>query len=127
VSDGETSSSISAHGIAGQCGRGSAEGMPPNRDPIVSTGKSRSCTAAVASTMATNGAGTSRHARGQRISTASDPGGDGHGRPLQRPEVVRVRGPLLDEVRRDGTHAQSEKVFDLTGEDDHGDSGGEAG
>ena len=73
VNAGEMKWWICPHGMLGQCGIGSDEGTEPNREPIVSTGRLKICTAAVASTMATKGPGTSCEIRGQMMSTASDP------------------------------------------------------
>ena len=41
--------------------------------------------------------------------------------------MVPIRDPLVHQLRRHRPHFQSEKIFDLTGEDDHRDSGGESG
>src|SRR5204863_497551 len=52
---------------------------------------------------------------------------DARGRPIDRVEMSRVRHPLLDEIGGHGADVQSEKVFDLSREDDDGDAGREAG
>ncbi len=65
ASAGPTSSRSSAKEIEGSTGTGSVAGIVPKRLPIVSTGRSSSCAAAVTASRATSGDGTRWLSRGQ--------------------------------------------------------------
>ena len=80
----------------------------------------------VATISATNGPGTRRPTRGQRLMMARRQETDTDRPRIDAGEMTPVCPPLVDEVGRHGAHRQPEEILDLAREDDHGDAAGEA-
>ncbi len=72
VKAGATKPRMVSHDVLGRLGLGSDAWISPNRSPIVSTGRWKSCTSAVMATSATKGAGIRRLSRGHSRMIANE-------------------------------------------------------
>ena len=101
----------------GMCRSGRPDGMPPNREPIVSTGSVKTATAAVPPDSATIWPGTRFSRRGVTDDDHQRNDGERHRRAVDGPNRCRVGSQSRDELARDFRHGQAEEVFDLRRDD----------
>ena len=111
---------------SGSRGAGSDAGMPPNCVPIVSTGTPSNAVAAAAPPTAISMPGQRGRSdfRPRMTATVASESPTANGVTLAR--AVQSAGSFSEQLARLVVQRQAEQVLDLTGEDDHGDAGGEA-